>query len=123
MKILLIDDDQLMLVSIYRKLQEKGHEVYTAANGMDALDMLAQHKIDLIISDIMMPDLSGVTLVSLMKQYHYGRIPLLFISSLNYASTIIQRFGLTDYDVLVKPIDYTQLLYKINSYDNQLKDV
>lgn len=105
-----------MLASMSRKIREKGYNVYTASDGMEAFDIIEKDGLDLVISDIMMPELSGITLVTLLEQHNY-HIPLIFITSLNHAGSIIERFGLMGFDVLVKPIDYTQLFNKIKHYE------
>lgn len=116
MNILIIDDDKLMLASMSIALKSKGYSVITATDGMEAFDLIERgYDLDLIISDIMMPELSGITLVRLMKQRNC-HVPLILMSSLNYAGIIIQKFGLEGYDVIVKPIDYNQLLKKIEHY-------
>ncbi|HLC83678.1 MAG TPA: response regulator, partial [Bacteroidia bacterium] len=71
MKILVVDDDRLMLQAISYKLKDSGYEVVLAEDGYEALNIIDKIKIDLIISDVMMPNISGLGLLSLLKQFYF----------------------------------------------------
>lgn len=114
MKILVVDDDRLMLTSISKKLIENGYEVCTADNGEKAIELLQYKSIDLIISDIMMPKLSGITLIKILQQLNLGKIPVILISSLDQAKSIIKSLNVDARDIMVKPIDYNEFLSKIS---------
>jgi DNA-binding response OmpR family regulator len=115
MKILLVDDDKLVLTSISKKLIENGYEVYAAENGTEAIELVQEKSIDLIISDIMMPNLSGITLVNILKQMNKRNIPVILISSLDQANLIIKSLNVEVNDIMVKPIDFNAFLSKISN--------
>jgi CheY-like chemotaxis protein len=68
MKILIVDDDLIMLETISTILEKEGFAVTTADSGYKALDLIIARHFDLIISDIMMPNLSGLTLLGMLKK-------------------------------------------------------
>lgn len=114
MKILIIDDDQLMLTAMSLKLQEQGFEVSTSCDGMEAIPIIQEKKIDLIISDIMMPGISGLALLSLLKQFYFNKIPLILMSSLDEGALILKSLDLGAHDFITKPVDFNKLYKKIS---------
>ncbi|HEY0029867.1 MAG TPA: response regulator [Bacteroidia bacterium] len=116
MKVLIVDDDKLILEAIAHNLMSDGYEVVRAENGYEALDMIDKMKIDLIISDVMMPNISGLGLLSLLKQFYFNKIPVIIISSLDKADVVLHSIGLGAVDFISKPIDFTQLMPMIRKY-------
>ncbi|MDQ3046192.1 MAG: response regulator [Bacteroidota bacterium] len=116
MKILVIDDDRMMQESISYTLKNEGYDVILADDGYVALDMIDKQKFDLIISDILMPNLSGLGLLSLLKQFYFNRIPVILISSLNKADVIAQSLGLGAVAFITKPFTSSVLCEKIRQY-------
>ena len=119
MKILIVDDDKLILEVIAHRLKNEGYEVMISEDGYEALNILEKHKIDLIITDVMMPNISGLGLLSLLKQFYFNRIPVVIISSLDKTEVILHSIGLGAVDFLTKPIDFKELLHLIKKYDTQ----
>lgn len=109
MKILVVDDDKLILEAISHHLKNEGYEVTVAENGYLALDILEKSKVDLIISDVMMPDISGLGLLSLLKQFYFNKIPVIIISSLDKTDVILHSLGLGAVDFITKPINFGEL--------------
>jgi len=83
-KILLIEDSQLQLKSIELTLSKLGHEIYTATNAIDGIEVAYQTFPDLIISDIIMPEINGYQLCRLLKNDDLlKRIPIILLTQLN----------------------------------------
>ena len=116
MKILVVDDDKLTRETISHSLITDGYEVVTAENGYEALDMVDKWKFDLIISDIMMPNISGLGLLSLLKQFYFNKIPVIIISSLDKADVILHSIGLGAVDFIKKPINFKELLDRVKKF-------
>ena len=116
MKILVVDDDRLMLQAISYKLKDSGYEVVLAEDGYEALNIIDKIKIDLIISDVMMPNISGLGLLSLLKQFYFNNIPVIIISSLNKADMVLHSIGLGAVDFIRKPIDFKKLLQLVKKH-------
>ena len=107
-KILIVDDDPIVVKSLSEFLREQGYDVRTAIDGYNGLVEIERNTFDLIISDVMMPNLTGLTLLSLTKEFHHS-IPIIFISSLTKADVIAKSIGLQPDDFLVKPIELEKL--------------
>lgn len=116
MKILIVDDDRLMLEAISHKLINNGYEVEIAEDGYEALSIIDKVKIDLIISDVMMPNISGLGLLSLLKQFYFNNIPVIIISSLDKADMVLHSIGLGAVDFIRKPINFKKLLLLIKKH-------
>jgi two-component system cell cycle sensor histidine kinase/response regulator CckA len=105
--ILLIDDNNLSRRVYGRLLKEKGYEVLEAADGNEALKLIDENVFDLIISDLILPDLDGRKLISLIRA-KWPKIPIILISGhlLEEADKVILD-GPTRF--ILKPIDLNDL--------------
>ena len=79
--ILAVDDDQEMLKLLQRSLELEGYNVITSLNGNLALALLEEHKPDLVILDIMMPELDGFQVLSLIRQR--SNVPVIMLTARN----------------------------------------
>lgn len=70
--ILLVDDEWLVLESVKIMLEDKGHRVATARNGVEALDLLRAQPIELLVTDIVMPEMDGLSLLARVRESHPG---------------------------------------------------
>ena len=80
--ILCVDDEENQLAVRKLVLESKGYEVLTAASGRQALDILAQHQVDLVLSDHLMPGLTGAELARQIKAQK-PELPVILISAVN----------------------------------------
>ncbi len=112
-RILVIDDDKMLQRAIAFKLRAENYEVITADDVYSALELIDKHKIDGVISDIMMPDISGLSLLSLLKQFYFNRIPVIVISSLGKEQAGQTALELGAYTFLEKPLDFEDLIRKV----------
>ena len=117
MKILVADDDKLILKMIAEVLTGAGHEVVLAMNGIKALEKVAEEKPDLIVLDIILPGLLGTEVLDKLKEQSDSvSIPILLISS-RFASMeedkeLLEQFQGDDF--LHKPFEPEALLEKVN---------
>ena len=114
MNILLLEDDEMTLESIAYHLRQKGYKVFPASDGNKAIDIVLDNPIDLIICDLMVPLLSGVSFLSSRKKFMSLDIPVIAISSLYNAESMLNNL-LIDVEVFVsKPIQFEKLLHLVN---------
>jgi DNA-binding response OmpR family regulator len=113
-RILVIDDDKMLQRAISFKLKANNYDVITAEDVYSALELIDKHKIDGVISDIMMPDISGLSLLSLLKQFYFNRIPVIVISSLGKEQAGATAMDLGAYSFLEKPLDFDELVKQVN---------
>ena len=113
MKILVVDDDAMMLKAIEHCLEEDHFEVIKAQNSLQALDAIENTKPDLIICDIMMPGFSGLELLSLLKNFYFNTIPIIIISALQKDDVVLSSRELGAADFMAKPIDFNDLAARV----------
>lgn len=113
MKIILVDDDVIMLQAIKTMLAKNGYEVFATTDAQDALDSLEEEDFDLIISDIMMPYMSGIELLSNIKKRLKKKVPIIIISALDQDEVILTAFSEGADDFVKKPINLNELLLRV----------
>jgi CheY-like chemotaxis protein len=110
-KILICDDDPVILRLLQVNLEIEGYAVVSAHNGEEAVDLAVQERPNLIILDIMMPRMDGYQAAQALRSLTETKdIPLVFLSAKAQQADIDEgrTFGVTDY--LTKPFDPTELL-------------
>jgi CheY-like chemotaxis protein len=102
---LVVDDSMLIRHTVCRFLEERGFHVEAATNGLEALEMLATLDPDIIITDIQMPQMSGVELISALKNDpRTAKIPIVALSSLQCGAKGPAEDARADFSIL-KDID------------------
>jgi response regulator NasT len=107
-KILVVDDDRLVLATITHGLAQAGYEVIDADNGDDAILLARQHKPDLALLDIRMEGKSGFDVAAYLREYLH--VPFMFLSAFADDDTVQQVKALGAVAYLVKPLDIGQIL-------------
>ncbi|MGH7304384.1 MAG: response regulator [Candidatus Rokuibacteriota bacterium] len=114
--ILVVDDNEDNRDMLARRLRRRGHEVLTAAGGRAALDALAGTPVDLVLLDVMMPDLDGYAVLQRLKADPARRdIPVLMISALDEMDSVVRCIQLGAEDYLGKPFDPVLLQARIGA--------
>jgi CheY-like chemotaxis protein len=118
MKILVVDDDKVMLALLSKKLKDKGYEVSVTSNGVESLRIISEEKIDLVISDVMMPCISGFTLITMLKSFYFLNIPVILMSSNKQEKMLLNSHGIDESGFFAKPIEYPRLFERIEQYSH-----
>ena len=114
-KILVVDDDPLIVHTVKHHLLREGYQVLTASNGMEALQVVENENIDLIITDIMMPELSGLNLINFFREFYSIKVPIIIITSLGQNHIIYPSLKQGANDFLTKPIDFSALSMSVKN--------
>tara|TARA_Y100000996_G_scaffold132547_1_gene100782 strand:+ start:370 stop:1914 length:1545 start_codon:yes stop_codon:yes gene_type:complete len=115
-KILIIDDDVLNAELMLKILDKLDHEVTISHNADDALNVISSEKFDLILLDIIMPNVNGIELLQMIKKNnHYFDVPIIMLSALDDLESIVDCINLGADDYITKPIDKILLNARINS--------
>lgn len=113
-RILLVDDEPDALGTLKFRLENTGYEVFTAANGMEALRVLQHTSVDLILADFMMPELNGIELAKLVKEHPIWHQTPIILVSCNTAPEFKKRardLGALDY--LAKTDGYATIVDRV----------
>jgi two-component system OmpR family response regulator len=113
-KIMVADDDPHIRELVRVFLQNEGFDIVEAANGVEALAKLETVKVDLIILDIMMPQMDGWQLCQELRE-HDERLPLLMLTAKSETSQKIKGFQLGTDDYLVKPFEPLELVVRVKA--------
>lgn len=126
--ILLVDDEISILRSIKLSLTRRGYQVDTANNGEAAVEMLGKASYDLVISDLLMPGISGMEVLKETKKTSPDTIVIILTAHGTTDSLInAKRNGVTDY--ILKPVDSADLHFRISTclekqdLKNQIKEL
>lgn len=112
---ILVVEDNIELQELYCiSLYNNGYNALHAKDGIEALDILEHHFIDLVISDIMMPNMDGFQLVKELKDID-SRIPVLIISAKGDAFYKEKAFKLGIDDYMVKPINVNEMIWRVEA--------
>lgn len=115
-RILVVDDDQSNRQLLARRLEHEGHAVVTAESGRGALDILRADTFDVILLDLMMPDMNGLELLQeLRARERWRRVPVIMISGLSATEAVVRCIEAGAEDYLPKPFDPVILRARINA--------
>lgn len=113
MKILIAEDDEMMLRTIEFKLLKDGFEVISCADGKEAMEKIISEEPDIIITDIMMPFLTGLDLINKVKMELKLTIPIIVLSGVGLEKTVLEAFELGADDFISKPFSPNELTVRI----------
>jgi DNA-binding NarL/FixJ family response regulator len=119
-KLLLVDDDQSLLLLLKDYLDFHGYQVTAVSNGQQAFEEVEKNIPDIIICDVMMPDVNGHDFVTnLRNRQDIGWIPVIFLSALGQIQDRIKGLNLGANVYLIKPIEPEELIAQVESLLNQ----
>ena len=120
--LLIVDDNEINRDMLSRRLKRAGYKVLLAVSGEEAIKIVRQQALDLVLLDIMMPGLSGLdTLKELREIYSQAQLPVLMATAKDESKDIVQAFELGANDYITKPIDFPVALARIQSHLNTLQ--
>jgi DNA-binding response OmpR family regulator len=119
-RLLLVDDDQTHLDALAERLSGDGFDVTRAGSGSEALERLDEAWPDLVILDLMMPEMDGQTLAGRIK--NRADIPILVLSAVAAADSKADLIAHFAEDYVTKPYDYAELVARIRRVLRRLQD-
>ena len=115
-RLLLIDDDPNLILLVKDYLEFRGYEVITAENGREALEVLEQEIPDMIICDVMMPEMDGYAFVNQVRQdERTSWIPILFLSAKGQSQDKIKGLNIGADVYMVKPFEPEELVAQVEA--------
>ena len=120
--ILVADDDKNTRLLMSAILENAGYTVYTACDGLDALNMLEAEHIDLIVLDVMMPNMDGYTFTQTLRQAD-SNLPILMVTAKQLPADKHKGFLVGTDDYITKPVDEEEMLLRIKALLRRAKIV
>jgi two-component system, OmpR family, response regulator len=111
--VLVVEDDKNLKKLMVTYLKRNNYTVFEANNGIHALDIIDKQYIDLVISDVMMPEMDGFELLNELRTSNY-EIPIMLITAKGDISDKKQGFILGADDYMVKPVDMEEMILRVS---------
>lgn len=108
-KILVVDDEQIVLDSIAKHLRKEPYEVIGVLTAQEGLDLIRSDDIDIVLTDLMMPEIDGLELMKMVKDDHPS-MPVVMITGYATINTALQATQLGAFDYIAKPFSKKELL-------------
>ncbi|MCE3225890.1 MAG: response regulator transcription factor [Bacteroidetes bacterium] len=117
MTILIIDDDKLTVKALQHSISQLGHTTDVAKDGEEAITKIKDGNFDLIITDIMMPGISGLSLVNVLRSVQLCFTPIIMMSSINNNPLVEAALKAGANDFIDKPVSIEELALKIRNFE------
>jgi two-component system alkaline phosphatase synthesis response regulator PhoP/two-component system response regulator VicR len=115
-KILAVDDDQSITLVVQMSLQSEGYEVVTARNGREALEMVREHQPDMVVMDVMMPIMDGLSALRILKEDEStADIPVIMLTARTSEADVLSGWLRGADMYMTKPFDPWQLIANVNN--------
>lgn len=115
-RILVVDDEVINIRVVTAALKDE-YEIFSAQNGYDAISQLKEHKPDLILLDVMMPDLSGFDVCGIIRADDaFADIPIIFLTAMDSAEGEMRGLELGGIDYLAKPVNFVLLKLRVRNH-------
>jgi len=111
-KVLHIDDEVDFVASLGRRLAKRGIEVSAAASGQEALDILVEVDVDVILLDIKMPGMDGIKVLGSIKRDH-PMVEVIMLTGHANTDIVISSLAMGAFDYLIKPTEISEIIAKI----------
>ena len=111
-KILVIEDNPMVVRSLDFKLKKEGYDVVIAVDGRIAVEILAEQNFDLILTDLMLPFVSGNEIIEHIKE-NYPKIPIIVLSTSTQEDIITDAFIMGVDDFITKPFSPNELSLRV----------
>jgi class 3 adenylate cyclase len=114
--ILVVDDNPLNRDMLARRLESRGFTVATAEDGQQALEMVAAQEFELILLDVMMPGISGLEVLEVLRRDHAASdLPIIMATAMDQSEDIVTALRLGANDYVTKPLDFPVVLARVQT--------
>ncbi|MEQ9481803.1 response regulator transcription factor [Coleofasciculus chthonoplastes] len=115
-KILVVDDDRTLRITLTRALENMGYQVQQVSSGVEALEACVKNPPDLVVSDVMMPEMDGIEFCRRLRATPSGQLmPFIFLSGKGELEDRIHGHSIGADDYLIKPVNPRELAAKIEA--------
>ena len=116
-RLLVVDDDEPNRDMLSRRLARRGHDVEVAADGRRAIEMIEESAFDLVLLDVMMPGLSGLEVLEIVRRSHEAvDLPVIMATAKTRSDDIVEALRLGANDYVTKPLDFPVLLARVQTH-------
>lgn len=112
-RILVAEDNRLILETVAQSLSREGYDIIRAQDGKDCMAQLEQNQVDLIITDLYMPNLNGLEVISKLNGDIKSLIPIMVLSAAGAEENVLKAFDMGADDYMVKPFSLIELNVRV----------
>lgn len=112
-RILVAEDNRLILETVAHSLSREGYDIIKATDGLDCMSKLENNNIDLIITDLYMPNLNGLEVISMLNNERRSNIPIMVLSAAGAEENVLKAFDMGADDFMVKPFSLIELNVRV----------
>lgn len=112
-RILVAEDNRLILETVAHSLSREGYDIIKATDGKECMAKLEGNKVDLIITDLYMPNLNGLELISQLNDNYKSLIPIMVLSAGGAEENVLKAFEIGADDFMVKPFSLIELNVRV----------
>lgn len=112
-RILVAEDNRLILETVAHSLAREGYDIIKAEDGKDCLTKLESNQVDLLITDMYMPNLNGLEVISKVNSFYKKLFPVMVLSAAGAEENILMAFDLGADDYMVKPFSLIELNIRV----------
>ena len=113
-KILIVDDDPVFLILLHRTLLDEGYQAIKAQGSQEAISAMENESFDLVITDLLMPDMDGIELTRIMLGID-PKLPIIIITGSGYFDKVAEALKIGAYDFVAKPFELKKICTTIKN--------
>ena len=113
-KIVLAEDNSTLSLLLKFRLEKEGYELFVAGDGKIAIELIEKHNPELVLTDIMMPYISGLEVISHVRNKLEMTIPIIVFSAAGQEEMVLKAFNLGASDFMGKPFSPNELVMRVN---------
>lgn len=113
LKIVLAEDNSTLSLLLKFRLEKEGYELLIAADGKEAIELIEKHSPNLILTDIMMPYVSGLEVISHVRNELKTQTPIVVFSAAGQEEMVLKAFNLGANDFMGKPFSPNELVIRV----------
>jgi len=115
-RLLVVDDDSMNRDLMVRRLSKRGYDASDADGGQNALDWIQSHNVDLVLLDVEMPGMSGLEVLSALRQtYTPAQLPIIMVTGKSGSEDVVTALAAGANDYVTKPVDFAVALARIQT--------
>ncbi|PLX83983.1 MAG: response regulator [Desulfuromonas sp.] len=117
-KILIVDDEENARIGLSKLLSQEGYLVDSVANGFEAMDFMRQNKVNLVISDLNMPEMNGLTFLRELSRHHPST-HVIMITAYGEVESYLEAMNLGAFEYIHKPVKLDELKSVMNKLGSE----
>lgn len=112
-RILIAEDNKLILETIAHSLAREGYEIIKSTDGKECLEILKDNDVDLIITDLYMPNVNGMEVISILREERKVKTPIMVLSAAGAEENVLKAFEFGADDFMIKPFSLIEINVRI----------